>query len=774
MDPLPHVAAHRTPGMNVDHMLRTFRESRCFSLLVAAGLLGLLTTECSAAGDSSPEPAAAMQLPNLTDIVARVEPSVVVITFSGRDGDTQGLGTGFIVREDGLIATNLHVIGEARPIQVRTFDGTRYDVKQIYAHEHKRDLAILKIDADGLPALTLGDPDELQQGQPVVAFGNPEGLEYSVVTGIVSALREDVDGRSMIQLAIPIERGNSGGPVVDLEGHVHGLLTLKSLVTDNLGYAVSSEELRPLLEDPNPVSMSQWLTIGTLNPKRWKLRDDGASWTQRSGHIRVQGVAGGFGGRSLCLSTQEVPAVPFELAVSVRMEEEDGAAGLIFHADGDRHYGFYPSSGQLRLSRFDGPTVYNWHVLHEEASPHYRAGEWNRLKVRVEPGRFLCYCNGALVFTVDDDAYDSGQVGLAKFRHTTAEFRRFAVASELPSEQPDDATLERVAALGADIETSRPPTEETVTAFSDLGRTGRAAIEQEARLLEQRVERLRQLSRAVHEQAVRRQLFEVLAADDSSVDLLHAALLLAALDNDELDVDLYRREVDDLAAEFVDSLPEDCSEADTFAALNRFLFEERGFHGSRTNFYNASNSYLNEVIDDREGLPISLSVFYMEIARRAGLKVEGIGLPAHFVVQFVPKDGDPQLVDVFDRGVLMTVEDAERRVVNQGLAWEEEYLRPQTPTEIIARMLHNLKNLANNDQDAEAALRYTETILALNPDSAEDRLFKAVLCYSTGRAREGLEEVDWIFENEPEGILLGRLQQLRDALEELQQQEEEE
>jgi serine protease Do len=131
-------------------------------------------------------------------------------------------------------------------------------------------------------------------------------------------------------------------------------------------------------------------------------------------------------------------------------------------------------------------------------------------------------------------------------------------------------------------------------------------------------------------------------------------------------------------------------------------------------------------------------------------------------------------VDVFDRGALMSPEDAERRVVSQGVPWDDEYLRPQTPTEIISRMLRNLINLANNDQDAEAALRYTETILALNPDSAQDRLFKAVLCYSTGRAQEGLEEVGWIFENEPEGILLGRLQQLRDALEELQQQQNEE
>lgn len=748
------------------------------TVITLAGLLcgfpagGALAEDSAATPTAEAEAEATATLaPNLTEIVDRVQKSVVVITFLGRDGETQGLGSGFILREDGLIATNLHVIGEARPIHVRTFDGREYEVQSIYAHEHTRDLAILQIDAQDLPALTLGDPDTLEQGEPVVAFGNPEGLEYSVVTGIVSALREDVDGRSMIQLAIPIERGNSGGPVVDLEGNVHGLMTLKSLVTDNLGYAVSATELQPLLDDPNPVSMSQWLTIGKLNPRRWQVSEDGAHWTQRSGRIRVQGLAGGFGGRSLCLSAVEPPARPFELAVSVRMEEEDGAAGLVFHADGDRHYGFYPSSGQLRFSRFDGPTVYEWHVLREEASPAYRAGEWNRLKVRIEDGRFLCYCNGELVFEVSDDTYGSGQVGLAKFRHTTAEFRRFAVADELPAELPDEETLARVAALSGDLATQRPPTGETVTAFAGIGPTARAAIEQQARLLEERVERLRQLSRAVHEQDVRRKLVEVLSAE--AVDLLHAALLLASLDNDELDVDVYRREVDDLAAEFSRSLSEDVSEADRFAALNRFLFEERGFHGSRTNYYNASNSYLNEVIDDREGLPISLSVFYMEFARRVGLKVVGIGLPGHYVVQFVPEEGEPQLVDVFDRGALMSRDDAEQQVVRQGFRWDDDFLRPQSPTEIIERMLRNLTNLANNDQDAEAALRYTETILALDPDSAQDRLLKAILCYNTGRAAEGIVEVDWIFEHEPEGIVLGRLQQLRDALEEVRRRQEE-
>jgi hypothetical protein len=226
-----------------------------------------------------------MSLAGVETLVRRVQPSVVVVSFSDRDGTTLGIGSGVIVGADGLIATNLHVLGEARPVRVRLFDGRSFDVTQVFAHEKSQDLALIRIDAGDLPALELGDSDALQPGQSVVALGNPQGLEHSVVTGVVSALRKDVEGMSMIQLAIPIERGNSGGPVVDADGRVVGLLTLKSLVTDNLGYAVAINSLKPLLENPNPIAMSKWLTIGALNPKHWQVIGD-ARWTQRSGRLR--------------------------------------------------------------------------------------------------------------------------------------------------------------------------------------------------------------------------------------------------------------------------------------------------------------------------------------------------------------------------------------------------------------------------------------------------------------------------------------------------------
>ena len=226
----------------------------------------------------------------IEELTSQVQPSIAVIRFEGRDGTPQGIGSGFVIREDGLIATNLHVIGEARPVTVELLDGRKFPVMSIHAHDRAHDLAVLKIDAAELPALPLAPADSLVQGQPIVAFGNPQGLKHSVVTGIVSALREEVDGQPMIQLAIPIEQGNSGGPAVDLNGRVHGLLTLKSVVTDNLGYAVVADALRPMLDDPNPIPIERWLTIGVLNSKYWQTAQDAVRWTQRAGHIRAAGV----------------------------------------------------------------------------------------------------------------------------------------------------------------------------------------------------------------------------------------------------------------------------------------------------------------------------------------------------------------------------------------------------------------------------------------------------------------------------------------------------
>ncbi|RPI84419.1 MAG: hypothetical protein EHM42_07535, partial [Planctomycetaceae bacterium] len=354
----------------------------------------------SAANSSATAPPDGPEL-TVEQLTESARKSIVVVTFTGRDGRNQGLGTGFVISEDGLIATNLHVIGEGRPISVQSSDGRKFEVKSVEAFDRHVDLAVIRVDATGLTPLNLGDSNSVRQGQSVIALGNPQGLKYSVVSGVLSGTQE-INRQTMLQLAIPIEPGNSGGPVLDRQGRVLGIVTMKSAVTENLGFAMPVNELKELVASPNPTLMSRWLTLGALDPQEWTVLF-GGRWKQRAGRILAEGTGTGFGGRTVCLSTTPPPEAPFELAVDVKLDNEEGAAGLAFCADGgDKHYGFYPTGGRLRLTCFLGPDVNSWPVLAELRSEHYRKGEWNHLQVRFQPDKIECFVNGHRVIESTD------------------------------------------------------------------------------------------------------------------------------------------------------------------------------------------------------------------------------------------------------------------------------------------------------------------------------------------------------------------------------------
>ncbi len=690
--------------------------------------------------------------------------SVVEITVTGRQGDRIALGSGFIIQSDGLIATNLHVIAEARPITVKTSSGDKYPVQAVHASDAKLDLALLKIDAQELPALPLGDSDAVENGQSVIALGNPFGLNNSVVSGVISGTRE-IDSRDMLQLAIPIETGNSGGPLLDMRGQVLGLLTMKAQYTANLGFAMPVNALKKLIESPNPVPIERWLTIGALDPQEWTPHL-GATWRQRSGRLTVEGTGSGFGGRSFCLNTVKVPERPYELAVTVRLNDETGAAGLVFHADGgNRHYGFYPSGARLRLTRFDRPDVLSWTILKQQYTPHYRAGDWNTLKVRFEEQRMLFYVNDELVFESDDRGLTSGQVGLAKFRDTEAEFKNFQLAKEIPKTTIDPQLVSRIEGIVGEIGTSGPPPKPLVDTLTPDGSAGVTVLRTRAERLEKQAAQLRKLAAEIHQQATIAELVKTLAVEESEIDLLQAALLVARLDNDEVDPALYQKEVDRMARGIREGLADDATEADKLAALNTALFADLGYHGSRTNYYHKSNSYLNEVIDDREGLPISLSVLYMELARRVGLNVVGVGLPGHFIVRHEPQEGESQLIDPFHGGKLLTREAAAEIVrSHRNIPLTEDHLKASTKQEIIVRMLSNLLGLAQEEQDPEGMLRYVTAIVEIDTQAAQSRWIRAVLRFQTERREAAAEDADWLLEHRPEGINLQRVEELRGIL----------
>ncbi len=690
-------------------------------------------------------------LKSVEQIAAEVKPSVVKILQAGRAG-LDGLGTGFVVSKDGLIATNLHVIGEARRLEVEMSDGTRHEVIEISATDSHWDLALLRVASAELKPLILADSDEVKQGQSVVAMGNPEGLGFSIVDGVVSEFPDIVNEVPMIRLAMPIERGNSGGPLLDRQGRVLGLLTMKSAVTANLGFAMPVNELKRLIEKPNPVPMARWLTIGVLNPQLWQP-SLGARWTQHSGIIQSSTMGSGFGGRTLCLSEAALPEETYEVAVNVRLEDESGAAGLVFSAqDDDHYYGFYPSNGKLRFTRFEGPDVYSWTVLSEFASEAYRSSQWNHLRVRVEPGKITAWVNAQRVLVHEDTALRGGRVGLCRFRAPMAEYRGFRLGADLAEKPVPEALAGTIEKALDQFSASRGAREPTLDTLLDDPSASRRVLTDRRRELERQSAALKDLEKDLHRRSITRDLLTELAKPEDNIDLMRAALLLARHDNPEVDVPQYLQQF----TRMVDELKSDPEIAKGTASavkrLNRYLFDEGGYHGSRHDYESKANSYVSELLDDREGLPITLSVLYLELAARLNVpQVYGVPLPGRFMVGYKDgPEGELVLLDVFNKAKKLTVEQAAMELTERG-ELDKEYLAPATKRSIILRMLRNLLSSTMDQETAvKETLPYLDLVVAVEPESSVERLTRAQMNQRLGDKAAARADVQWIIEHFPE------------------------
>jgi regulator of sirC expression with transglutaminase-like and TPR domain len=243
---------------------------------------------------------------------------------------------------------------------------------------------------------------------------------------------------------------------------------------------------------------------------------------------------------------------------------------------------------------------------------------------------------------------------------------------------------------------------------------------------------------------LRRQLDALLTRPDREVNLGEAALLIAAEEYPELDVRDYLVKLDEMGCALRQRLDEEPRPERAVMALNRYLFREQGFKGNTEEYYDPRNSYLNEVLDRRTGIPITLCTVYMEVARRAGLDVEGVGLPGHFVVR-IQTPGRPLLVDPFHAGTLLTEKDCQERldrIFGGKVKMEPKMLEPCRHREMLERILRNLKAVYIRDEDAQRALRVVDLLVRIQPGNAEDLRDRGVLyadldCY--GLAARDLE-----------------------------------
>ena len=694
-----------------------------------------------------------------------VQPSIVTISVKGRDGDELSVGTGFVIAAEGRIVTNAHVIGEGREFTVELPSGRKLPVISIESMDSIADLAVIQVDIGDQPLQPIPLSDQTPApGVRVAAFGNPLGLRNSVVEGVVSAVRE-VQGRELIQLAMPTQPGNSGGPLVDLQGQVRGIINMKSAIDDNLGFAIPVAQLIPILNAPHPVQYTRWVTLGQLDPENWQTLF-GATWRQTGGLISAEGAGRGFGGRSLCLNRDPLPELPIDVTVDVRLDDESGAAGLAFFSDGgDRHYGFYPSNGNLRLTCFKGPSVYSWEVLADRPSKYYRSGEWNRLRIRLEKNRFQCFVNDELVVESADQQLTSGAVGLVKFRDTNPSFRRFAIGANLASPSLSKTQRELIDELLRESKSIDDQNQSTLDALATSDQAVSRELRKQASLLEIKISQMRRLADDVKLQNTLSSLQSILSNPSSEDRLLRGALWIAKLDNEETDPESYVHRIEKMAEEIAAAIPESSNPREKRETLDRYLFEENGFHGGRTEYYHPANSHLDRVIDDREGLPITLSILYMELAKRVGLEFEGVGLPGHFVVRHVISDSESELVDVFEQGRVVSEEESKQRVfaaTNRPMRPED--VRPQSDLEILTRVLNNLLGSARRNSDTEAFRRYCEALVAVMPDEPEYRIMRSQARAITERYSGAIDDVNWLIDRIPEGANRDQALRLRDSL----------
>jgi regulator of sirC expression with transglutaminase-like and TPR domain len=233
---------------------------------------------------------------------------------------------------------------------------------------------------------------------------------------------------------------------------------------------------------------------------------------------------------------------------------------------------------------------------------------------------------------------------------------------------------------------------------------------------------------------------EMVARPDADVDLAEASLLIAGEEYPDLEPGRYLARLDEMAAA-LGRRAGDSGAEEAVVALNRLLFEQEGFHGNTEDYYDPRNSFLNDVLDRRLGIPISLCTVYMEVGRRAGLSVEGVSLPGHFVVR-LSSPAAPVLVDPFHGGTLLTLEDCQRRldrIYSGRLRLAPAMLAPCGHKSILSRMLHNLKGIYVKAGDYVRALRAVEMLRSLDPESAEelrDRgvLYAALDCFAVAAA----------------------------------------
>ncbi|HZD94585.1 MAG TPA: transglutaminase-like domain-containing protein, partial [Candidatus Sulfotelmatobacter sp.] len=213
----------------------------------------------------------------------------------------------------------------------------------------------------------------------------------------------------------------------------------------------------------------------------------------------------------------------------------------------------------------------------------------------------------------------------------------------------------------------------------------------------------------------------------------------------QLDIEQYVRQVEGFAKRAAAKIQDMDDPPQIVAGLNEVLFQEEMFRGNTVDYYSPRNSFLHDVFDRRLGIPITLALVYMEVARRIGFPLFGVGMPGHFLLKHYDVDGRSILIDAFERGSIVTEEDCRQKldtIYSGQLALQPEFLLPVTRRQMLTRMLNNLRSIYLSQRDFRRAVQVVDLILVIYPRSPEDVKQRAVLRYNLNDYRGALSDFD--------------------------------
>jgi regulator of sirC expression with transglutaminase-like and TPR domain len=269
--------------------------------------------------------------------------------------------------------------------------------------------------------------------------------------------------------------------------------------------------------------------------------------------------------------------------------------------------------------------------------------------------------------------------------------------------------------------------------------------------------------------SLRKRLLAELSQGDDQINLAGAALMVAREEYLQLPEERYLIQLDLLAEETRDRLDDETAPLLVLQELLATLYNRHGFRGNREAYYDPRNSFLNDVLDRKLGIPLTLGIVVLEVGWRLRLPLEGVNFPGHFLVRF-RGDAIDLLIDPYDGGAVRFEDEAQElldRVYGGMIKVDDSFLQSATKREMLVRMLVNLKSLYLNVRDHGRALAVVERLLLIRPLRSAEIRDKGVILARLGRNREALEQLEAYLNVSPDASdsqrILGMVEELKNG-----------